>query len=1036
MRPLLILLLSSVMAWPATVIFDLRTIEGAGLNDKVTLRQYHGPTANGTYMVTGQSKTYTPSSGIITITNLEAARYEVDQSGLKWFINVPADSSTYYASALSTNISTVSSNPPYVISLAAGTGVSLSPTNGRGVVTISSTGGSDTVGDISAATLPVYSENTNELWLSGFTTVDVTGTNVNISAVNGKFQWDSAGSYTNGGGYGIYLYDGTTPLLTNSTYNNVAAETFLDYGNNFASFAATNWQRSATGVSLWGTNTTQSPIDQAVVLGDVAWSKISGAKTLSGSAILSNTLPAHALTNSAWLAYQKTRWNIDGTNLNRFTWTNTLRKLAAGDIVRVVVDGSGLVEAQYALLNGPYEYLLRTRTANAGTLVAQKYVTTGGYFEAGKDTNWHCAYAVVTNQNTVVTNILSPTTCNVLEVDYIKVPGGGTFVIETNLNGGAWGTAATIDGSAATAEGGVWKITNTVATTQAFRVRKTDATTKPVLVANMAFWDNRITNAVLFGNLANWSSGITLMNDSAAVSVPIWRSLAPDLYLHSCLVDTNAQYYAITNYLNVWRTNSPLADMVICANLPVGTSSTNAADLAAGDEIYKAMAAQLRLGYFDAQRAFGTREECIQRGFISASGVHPEAAGLAAYDEMLTEWLGLDRAPLSDAPTTLPSYAITNMQSTSVSFPAGLDVNNGGFTFGNTNYSGSSLQFGSQMLYPDGTTIATNGALFAKTVTSSNLTLSGSLSMNSAAGGVSVTNGSSYVNIGNGNYNGSGNFEVGSAGRIVTLAKHATYASSFEEYGGVNLYNRFLSTGGSAEYGIWQDSLYFQSASTLSGGIRFYCGDDSTADLVISTNTIVSVTSTLAASNVVATATGSTGRVLDATASTNVWEDINFPVSTLNPPGGVTGPELVANSGRDGDSLAAVFNNTDATLVNPQLPHTWKTGGTVYPHFHIEPQTTTAITNTWRIKYSVADIDGTYPAWTILTNTVVIAGSQQWAHKLMALPTNGIALTGKTGPSTVMKMRLELISGNVDLHVTNWDLHYQWGGSPVPYVAP
>lgn len=42
------------------------------------------------------------------------------------------------------------------------------------------------------------------------------------------------------------------------------------------------------------------------------------------------------------------------------------------------------------------------------------------------------------------------------------------------------------------------------------------------------------------------------------------------------------------------------------------------------------------------------------------------------------------------------------------------------------------------------------------------------------------------------------------------------------ESGTTDIYNEFLTTSGSAEFGIYQDSMYFQALDSLAGGVRFY----------------------------------------------------------------------------------------------------------------------------------------------------------------------------------------------------------------------
>lgn len=53
---------------------------------------------------------------------------------------------------------------------------------------------------------------------------------------------------------------------------------------------------------------------------------------------------------------------------------------------------------------------------------------------------------------------------------------------------------------------------------------------------------------------------------------------------------------------------------------------------------------------------------------------------------------------------------------------------------------------------------------------------------------------------------------------------------------GADLFNAFVSTSGSAEYGIFADALYFQALTTLAAGIRFYGNSGATVHLQIATS--------------------------------------------------------------------------------------------------------------------------------------------------------------------------------------------------------
>lgn len=209
-----------------------------------------------------------------------------------------------------------------------------------------------------------------------------------------------------------------------------------------------------------------------------------------------------------------------------------------------------------------------------------------------------------------------------------------------------------------------------------------------------------------------------------------------------------------------------------------------------------------------------------------------------------------------------------------------------------------------------------------------------------------------------------------------------------------------------------------------------------TRTVMVDTNGVVvyPTNSTLTLSHLVMLG-GSLDRVIDIEAETNSYDDLVFPITTLNPPGTESAATLVASSGPSGDQLALVFVANNVFLVAPQMSHTWTPGTTIFPHLHFMPQTTAALTNKWRISYAVADINGMFPTSTIVTNNITItAGSEQWEHKLVNVPTNGIPMTGKTGPSTEVLLRYTLLATSGDTHVISFDIHYHTGGTPVIYT--
>ena len=173
-------------------------------------------------------------------------------------------------------------------------------------------------------------------------------------------------------------------------------------------------------------------------------------------------------------------------------------------------------------------------------------------------------------------------------------------------------------------------------------------------------------------------------------------------------------------------------------------------------------------------------------------------------------------------------------------------------------------------------------------------------------------------------------------------------------------------------------------------------------------------------------------RTVDMTVQTNVYDDIVFEASAVNPVGIVDAATLVDTSGQSADQLALVFAANRLMLVAAQMPHTWNEGTTVYPHLHFEVQSANAVTNVWKIDYSIADIDGTFPASTHVTNQITFAAGSQWKHFLMNVPTNGISMTGKH-KSAIIRLRYTLLSTTESMHLVSFDVHYRYGGTPVIY---
>jgi len=179
-----------------------------------------------------------------------------------------------------------------------------------------------------------------------------------------------------------------------------------------------------------------------------------------------------------------------------------------------------------------------------------------------------------------------------------------------------------------------------------------------------------------------------------------------------------------------------------------------------------------------------------------------------------------------------------------------------------------------------------------------------------------------------------------------------------------------------------------------------------------------------------------------STPATNLFEDLNFQVTGINPVGLPSAANLQINAGPNANMLCLDFAKSGTTVaaVNPQMQHNWVPGTRVYSHFHIRPKFTNDGTVVWNVFCDVGDINSVMTTNAVMRVTNTLAGgTNQHRHLLWSMPPGGISMTPYIGPSTVMQLRMERDGDDTAdtydevISVIGFDVHILWGGSPVPY---
>ena len=189
----------------------------------------------------------------------------------------------------------------------------------------------------------------------------------------------------------------------------------------------------------------------------------------------------------------------------------------------------------------------------------------------------------------------------------------------------------------------------------------------------------------------------------------------------------------------------------------------------------------------------------------------------------------------------------------------------------------------------------------------------------------------------------------------------------------------------------------------------------------------------------IGTSTDNTTIEADGTLKFNgnatVWDDLQTPASAAGAQGSNV-PDWVAFRGSNLKTWAFADNNVnseDELFFTLQLPHSWKEGSMVVPHFHIAAETAPAANQNvvFKLEYVWANVNEAYPTSTsTLTCTAPITTSDDHRHMIASF--GNLAPDATTDKiSSVLVCRLYRNSSNAAdtytgrVFLISLDLHYE-----------
>jgi hypothetical protein len=158
------------------------------------------------------------------------------------------------------------------------------------------------------------------------------------------------------------------------------------------------------------------------------------------------------------------------------------------------------------------------------------------------------------------------------------------------------------------------------------------------------------------------------------------------------------------------------------------------------------------------------------------------------------------------------------------------------------------------------------------------------------------------------------------------------------------------------------------------------------------------------------------------------WEDLRFPVQSIDPAGST------APASRDNNDGTLTFSASAINIIAgvAQMPHNWLRGTAIRPHIHWCPTTTGSGNVYWRFEYEIQSVGGTFTGYGSPINTLDAADGTAEKHQIHNLYTTELVMT-VIKESSIMKLRISRVGndGTDDYpavaRLLEFDIHYRVG---------